>query len=158
MAISFPIVSQARGSALPCATATRTGWGMGAVRTPGFTGWLRSRPHGAGTSWCSCGNAIDRRPDRVVRGLPRRSRGSRTGPPGCSCQVLFGGPRGPGGEALAGLAAGLVPAQHPLDVAGQVLGGGLEAAQLAAEPGPGAVAAGQRAAQVDLEPLDRGAV
>src|SRR6516165_7985048 len=150
--IRSAMVPAACGTALPCATATRTPSG------PCVAAGLIGDSCSAGTSWRSYGNAIARRSRPAVRGPPRRSTGSRTGRPGCSCEVLLASPGGPGGEALARLARRLEPVEHPLHVAGQVLGGRLEAAQLAAEPGAGAVAAGQGAAQVHLEPLDLGAV
>ena len=52
------------------------------------------------------------------------------------------------------VAAGQVAARQPLDVRGKLLGGGLEAAQLAAEAGGLALRHAEAAAEVDLEALD----
>src|SRR5215472_3922539 len=139
---------------------------MTSSRRAGLTGRLRFPQSVAGMSGRSCGNAIRRLP-LAGPGPPRRSRGSRTerraprarrgrgpgwaGPAESSCQVLLPGPGGPGGERLARHPAGVEAAQHPLDVVGQLVGGGLEAPDLPAEAGAFPVPAVQASSQVHLE-------
>src|ERR1039458_1786461 len=112
----------------------------------------------AGRTGCSCDTASCR-PVPAVLGPRRRNRGSSTvlrvlsRMSGMSREVLLAGPAGPRGEVLVRAPAVLEATQNPLQVFGQVLRGGLQAPDLAAEPGALPVTTSQGAPQVDLESL-----
>src|ERR1700761_7279592 len=156
-------ISPAGASARACAaSATSFSMRCGSSSTASsyvaveLTAQLLFRQSVAGNCGCSYDSANPHRRFPAARGPLRRSTGSRTARPGrCgrSREILIARPDSPLRERLVWLLVSCKPAEDPFYVVRKLIGGRLQPPDLTSEPRGRAVAAGQAAPQVDLEPL-----